>query len=278
MFSKSKSSTIGAGFDHADFYSTRFLKFFYTAKVNINESIVIGLLCLADKYNVQAWVNPHDLSIATARSSVHLAYDSSALSSWLSKRNHRMFAMAWLGMASPSSSHWMNYAMRAWKQLLGILSIYSHMPIMLNGFDVTSISFVIFFPHQILLFQMNTGCTHLWQIGFSLDPRTLSSSRIPVNFSHWFVSLKCYLFSCIKSSNRPSISAITPNRFNSYFNVYCIKHIVFTHWHPWDEIAIDPNFSHSIGTYHENIRRWISRMSHHSLRARSFVLDRNWSF
>ncbi|CAF2345247.1 unnamed protein product [Rotaria sp. Silwood2] len=35
----------------------KFLKFFYTAKVTLHESIVIGLLCLADKYNVQSLRN-----------------------------------------------------------------------------------------------------------------------------------------------------------------------------------------------------------------------------
>ncbi|CAF5004666.1 unnamed protein product, partial [Rotaria sp. Silwood1] len=35
----------------------KFLKFFYTAKVTLHESIIIGLLCLADKYNVQSLRN-----------------------------------------------------------------------------------------------------------------------------------------------------------------------------------------------------------------------------
>ncbi|CAF3371995.1 unnamed protein product [Rotaria socialis] len=35
----------------------KFLRFFYTAKVTLHESIVIGLLCLADKYNVQSLRN-----------------------------------------------------------------------------------------------------------------------------------------------------------------------------------------------------------------------------
>jgi hypothetical protein len=55
MFLKSKSKFFIQFLFHINtIYSNRFLKFFYTAKVTLHESIVIGLLCLADKYNVQS--------------------------------------------------------------------------------------------------------------------------------------------------------------------------------------------------------------------------------
>ena len=57
-YSKSKFSTsCYSYFENWLFHvSSRFLKFFYTAQVTLDTTNVLGLLCLADKYNVQSYV------------------------------------------------------------------------------------------------------------------------------------------------------------------------------------------------------------------------------